>query len=587
MLLSPERVVALCKEPAHAAALAAGRLLEAQHRLHVEGTKDLLEKWVTEEFAPGTPNEQRIMRHKAKAITKSKFGPFIDAVSKVFTARGTSYYYEFRGANQQADFEEYLRSTQTLAKLQQQFQRASITGFQGVFLVDLPAEPNPVDELPQPYVQYMPSSLIHDGEVRNNRYEYIIFKQTRLTSDGEETYYVCLDDENSYVVDPIRDEPRFRINRELSVVHGLGYVPAFAPTLNSPTANETTRTSIFDRALPVASEYLTAYNNRILTMHYHAFQKFWAFGVPCNWQGNAPTGETCNGEAVLIPVSCGATGYYLSEGREHVCPRCNGMGKFIPVGADKTFILEPGAAENGISVPPAGYITPDDKTWIRQDAHLLQLSKDLEVAALSKEGITSTNTKQETALAKQLDAAQVNGRRDEYGDAWKHVVQSIVDTKARFRYGQDFVQSAINIGRKYDELTLDEQEDRYSKSKAAGVTDSLLFGYLEDLVYTKYSNDPVELEYNRIKLYLDPVPTRSVSEVQAWLDTATDPEELADLRRLARRKRRLNDYVARFERENGPLVQFGIRVRFEERINNIKEAFDAYDSLSTNNPIVV
>jgi hypothetical protein len=63
--------VQLCQQPAHAAALAEGRKLERQHRLHVEGSKDLLQEWVVQEFAPGTPTEQKIMRHKAKSLTTS------------------------------------------------------------------------------------------------------------------------------------------------------------------------------------------------------------------------------------------------------------------------------------------------------------------------------------------------------------------------------------------------------------------------------------------------------------------------------------------------------------------------------------
>jgi hypothetical protein len=579
VLLQPQTVVDLCTSPANAAAIAAGRKLESQHRLHIEGPPDLLAGFLDGYATMATPKEREDIKSIAVAATVPKFGAYIEMLGKVFTARGANQYYEFSTPQAQQDFEDYLTAQQVQQRLQEKFAQASFLGFQGAFLVDLPAEPNAPDELPAPYWEYIPSSQIHDAKLTGNTFEYLILKQSETVNDKPRDYYVCFDDQFAHLV-ITGDAGALSYSTARTVQHGLGYVPAWPPSLfTAAAANDVTRTSLLHKALHPAKAYLRDYNVHELSKTFHGFQKFWSFGVPCNGQRSVKMQDACEGEALYTTLSCAGTGYFnYPDGHVETCSKCSGEGKIIPVGPDKTYILQVPDSATSIDLrPPAGYIEPDIQTAVEQRAELVEKARELEQAALGQEGVLSRDVSIKTLGEKLLDLQPVYDRCATYGRSWKHVLQHVIDTIARLRHGADFKQSAINIGTKYAIETVGELEARYTAAKAAGYPDSVLFGLLEDIIYIKYADDPMELEYNRLKLYLEPVPTRSTSEVQAWLLAAPTDKEL---QALFKRKLSLNDYVARFERENSPLVQFGIRQPFKDRIDTILATFKEYDNES-------
>lgn len=580
MLLSESQVVDLCTAPAHADAIKAGRELERLHRLHIEGPPDLLAGFFDAYTTMATPEERKTIRDIAIPATVPKFGAFTQLLTKAFTARGANQYFEFANPQAQEDFEQFLEQQQVHQRLQNKFAQASFLGFQGAFLVDLPAEPNAPDELPRPYWEYIPSSQVHDAKLTDSTYEYLIVRQSEVVDDKPRDYFVCFDDQFAHCV-VTADGGKFAYARTRTVQHGLGYVPAFPPSLFAATASsDVTRTSLLHKALPVAKVYLRDYNVHELDKTFHGFRKFWSFGVPCNHQRAIPLKDACEGQAQYTTLECAGSGYFnYPDGHVETCDRCKGEGKIIPVGPEKTYILQVPDTATSIDLrPPAGYMEPDIKTSEEQRVELVVKERDLEQAALGKEGILSRNTNPKTATETLTDLQPLFDRCGHYGKSWKLVLKGVFDTMARYRHGSDFRQSAINVGTKYAIETVGELEARYQAAKAAGYPDSTLFGLLEDIIYTEYADDPMELEYNRLKLYLEPVPTRSTSEIQLWL--AASPGD-TDLQQKFRRKLNLNDYVARFERENGPLVQFGVRQPFAARIDTIQATFNEYDNERT------
>jgi hypothetical protein len=585
VILSPSRVVELCTNPAAAAHIRAGRELEKQHRLHLEGTPDLLESFIDSYQEVMTPESRQNLKKVAVAATKPLFGSYRDILFKIFTARGTTFYYEFDTPELEQEFNDYLDTLHFLPRLRQKFSKVSLMGFQGVFLVDLPNELNPADELPAPYWKYIPSKLIHDALVTGDTYEYVIIKQGQKQANGTTVdYFVCFDDEAAHVVVP-GSNGMLAYSEERTVFHELGYVPAFAPSLFAALSdNDTTRTSIFDTTLPVATSFLRDHMEHELQKKYHAFSKMWSYAIDCEYMTSTelPQQSGCTGPAQYVQVACEKGHIQYPDGQVRQCPNCRGRGKFIPTGPDKVYMLslpKPGVQGTQVDIrPPAGYIVPDVETLEKQAQELERGEKSLEKAALGKEGILASSTKVESGDAKSLDMQPVYDRLRTFSASWQHVIQGVAETMARLRYGSSFRRSSVNIGDKYQLKTPQQLEQEYEAAKKAGIDDGQLFGYLEEVIYTKYKDDPLELEYNRLKLHLTPMPTRSTAELQQWLAGATVPNP--KLVAAFERKLNLNDYVARFERENGPLVQFGTRLPFDKRISKIQETFKIYDNES-------
>lgn len=578
MLLSSAQCLLFCQRPAATADLAAGRALEARHRLHLDGTPAALLAFM-ELSRPdmlASPDVFNTLHKVAKSATKPIYAGLTNILNKVFTAAGSNFYYDFTDAALADDFGDYLSDTRRsgldfYAQFRTNWGRPSFTGFQGVLLVDLAAPVTgsigEVDEvplgLPEPVFSYVPSTKIHDIAVTGNRIQYLIL--IGQTADGQTEYY-CYDDQQCHRVQWISGALTYQ--PALATGHGLGYVPACPITTRQTDPSlPVRRTSALADSLEVADVYLRDFNQHELGKAYHAFPKMWSYGVRCDYQApltdaNGFEGtQLCNAGRLTGPV--GANGYAGT----YDCPQCKGQRRYIPVGPDKTYILE--APQNGdpTMTPPAGYIVPDLTSLAYLGGELTANAGRIEKAVIGKEGVTAMQTKVESGNAKALDLAPVYDALNAYGDDAQAAMKFVVDTFGRLRYGSDYRASSIALGRKYHLKSADQLETEYASAKTAGLDSAVLYGYLEDLIYTRYAADRQELERNLLKLELTPAPHLTDQEAQAAGIIGEDDLLL---------KIYLNDFVARLERENGSILEFGCLLSHGAKIDKILIIFQTY-----------
>ena len=579
MLLTDAQCLAFCQQPAAAADLAAGRALEARHRLHLDGQPGPLLAFL-ELSRPdllAAPDAFNTLRKVAKSATKPIYAGLTNILGKVFTAAGSTFYYDFADAALADDFGDYLGDTRRAgldfyAQFRTVWGRASYTGFQGVLLVDIAApltgSIGAVDDvplgLPEPVFSYVPSAQVHDVAVTGHRIEYLIL--SGKTADGQIEYY-CYDDQQCHRVRFVSGVLAYQ--PALAATHGLGYVPACPVTTRQPDPTRPVRrTSALADSLEVADVYLRDFNEHELGKAYHAFPKMWSYGVRCDYQAplvdaNGYEGlQSCN--AGRLTGAAGTNGYAGT----YDCPRCKGQGKYIPVGPDKTYILE--APQNGepAITPPAGYIVPDLTSLEYLGGELTANAARIEKAVIGKEGVTAMHTKVESGNAKALDLAPVYDALNDYGDDAQVALKFVVDTFGRLRYGPDYRASSVALGKKYHLKSADQLEQEYKAAKDAGLDSALLYGYLEELVYARYAADPMELERNLLKLELTPAPHLTDKEAQ---DAAIIGEDDLLL------KIYLNDFVARLERENGgSILEFACLLSHGAKIDKILTIFTTY-----------
>lgn len=265
---------------------------------------------------------------------------------------------------------------------------------------------------------------------------------------------------------------------------------------------------------------------------------------------------------------------WLSDGNKLKCPRCNGQGRYIPMGPDRGYIVQaPTSKEDPDLRDPAGYITPDIESVKYIGEQLALNEAKIEKAVLGKEGILTQLTKVETAAGKDMDLGPMYDRLSTVSADVEAVARFITRTMALLRYGSAYRKQAVNYGRRYQVKSLSQLEAQYAAAKAAGLDDSVLYSYLEDIIYTKYQGDPMELQRNLLKLELTPFPTQTVKEAKD--NGIATPEDLL-------LKQYLNDFVSRFERENGSILDFGAALPHSLKIERILEQFNAYLTEKTN-----
>ena len=299
----------------------------------------------------------------------------------------------------------------------------------------------------------------------------------------------------------------------------------------------------------------------------------WSYGVECDNLERYDSGND------FVSACTSGRIYNAEQTAYRACSRCGGAGKIIPVGPDKVYIMklaEPGA-NSPVNPGPAGYITPelDSAKYIGDE--LVKNEAKIEKAVLGKSGLLDQQ-KQDTLGGKILDWGPALDRLGDLSADAEACYKFLTDTMARLRYTPEQLhESAVSLGRKYLTDSAKQMRAEYAELKKGGLDDAMLYQFLEDIIYSEWANDPMELERNLLKLELTPFPTATVSEAVAdGIGTADD----------LILKRYINDFFDRFERENGSILEFGSLLTHGAKIARIQQAFAGYVAEKRPAPIV-
>lgn len=564
MLLTPEECLRYCETPAAAADLAVGRALEARHCLHLDGERGKLLAWLTTQKPElASPEAFSALETVAYPATKPIYAQLTNLLGKVFTAQGRSFFYSFADAALADDFTAYLASPARTGQsfyntFRKTWLRAALVGFQGVYLVDLPATAA-ADGRPAPFADFIASTNIHDIRLTGNRVEYLVLSQQLADA---QTLYFCYDDQQCHRV--LHAGGKYAYLPADTTTHGLGYVPACPVTGNAPDPlRPVRRTSPLDASLEVATVYLRDANMHEMMKAFQGYAKPWSYGVDCEH-------KEVYDSAAGVMSQCSAGYIYAPNGVTcRRCSNCGGRGKVIPVGPDKVYILKPAPAgeTSPVNPGPAGYIVPELASAKYIGDEMVKNEAKIEKAVLGKSGLLDQQ-KQDTLGGKILDWGPAYDRFADLSADGEACYKFVTDTKARLRYGTEaLLDSSVSFGRKYLADSLDQMRTKYAEMKKGGVDDGMLYQFLEDMVYAEWANDPMELERNLLKLELTPFPTATVSE--AVLDGIGTPDDLL-------LKRYINNFFDRFERENGSILEFGSLLTHGAKIERIQQAFAGY-----------
>jgi hypothetical protein len=565
MRLEPSDALLLLQKPANTALLQKGRDLEKRHRLHILGEDKLLKEFLTKHTTVESQETYESRLRVTPPATKPIYAQIRNVLSKVFSAYGTNFGFTFSTPELKADFLDYLdekdRYGQTLIEhLEDLYSKKSVFGFQGLFLVDMPSElPRGLNVPPEPYVAYVASASLHDMLIQGNKVEYCIL----ISGEGEEKRYLVVADNAYLTYKRSNDKQGFELVAILD--NTLGYVPACPVTsFTEDSETSTTRTSILAPSIELADVFLRDFSEHELNKLFHAFAQKWSYGVPCDNEEEY--------EGSMIACDGGWLSWYVGDVNHRAkCKKCNGMGKYVPVGPDKTFLITvPESGKDAFDVrPPAGYIVPDIES-IQYLYTCVQNGEDaIEKASIGVEGYLAKTTKIETATEKELDMEPIKATLNRFKKDLEFVVKFCLDTIAKLRYEKAFQASSIHYGNKYFLKSIAEAEADYKTAKEAGVPAPILFDYLEEIILIRHRDDPVALEENLIKLCLTPFPTMTELEFGMAAYISQDDKTL---------RAYLNDYLERFEQENGELSLFGSLLPKEQRIAKIKAIITGYNA---------
>jgi hypothetical protein len=140
----------------------------------------------------------------------------------------------------------------------------------------------------------------------------------------------------------------------------------------------------------------------------------------------------------------------------------------------------------------------------------------------------------------------------------------------RLRYGLQFISAHINYGTEFYLHEPAELLEMYQQAKNAGVDDKILSMLQSEYYEVKYKNNPVELKRIKILSDLDPFRHLDKNQVQAMYQNGEIEYKPYML------KMNFSTLIARFERENTSVIQFGENIEYASKIQRITNVLNSY-----------
>ncbi len=147
-----------------------------------------------------------------------------------------------------------------------------------------------------------------------------------------------------------------------------------------------------------------------------------------------------------------------------------------------------------------------------------------------------------------------------------------MDTVFRLRYGDKYISGTIDYGDVFFQKDETVEMTEYSEAKTQGLPAFDLAIRRDKINETRYRNNPDMVERLRILANLDPFPDDSQTTILATYEAmpeAVDPIDLCI-------KFNFNRFIAKFEREQAPLLMFGSALTFDKKIAVIGDILAGY-----------
>lgn len=159
----------------------------------------------------------------------------------------------------------------------------------------------------------------------------------------------------------------------------------------------------------------------------------------------------------------------------------------------------------------------------------------------------------------------------EVRDNFQNIHKFVLETVARLRYGSAAVVSiTCNYGSKWFIHSIEKQQEQYTQGKTNGFANFELTAQFEQILLTKYKNNPTMLARARTLVNIEPYLNYTSADLTSLQSTFGLNKDLVRL------KLDFSSYVQRFEREFTNLGVFMQFSPFEQKVAFVKEKLLQY-----------
>jgi len=479
---------------------------------------------------------------------------------RIFEGQNPFFNYEFSNPDFANEFKSYLNKElkdrkffKTLGFEQLKYSINSI------LVVDMPSEGDG-----NPYYYFVDISRVIDVKSdKEGKIEYVLFESGKTEDDktnvafyDSESYRIYEWDGSKIVGEPLVDNP-----------HNLGYCPAsYFWDKNMKGTNTVEKKSPITDVLGRLDKYLIEDTFKEYADLYGTFPIITTYEELCTF-------KDCDNGFISEEYSYYEDGVEYTKTKNVKCPACSeseeiGPGTIFEIPAPQT-------SDDPNLTNPVNIIAPDTKSleYVKQ--------KLVEYAEIIRE--VTIGTRGRVLDEKAVNETQVFGSFESRQNILLNIASSFEavhkfanDTVARLMYGDAFLSSVVFYGDQFFLKSVEQLMAEYEQAKKNGEPDEEIDQIYRQILVTKYKGNDDRIERAWILYNLNPEPHKTVAECRDMRNDGTmDNRDFAV-------KSRFNNFIARFEREQSNVIDFGRELDFDVKIDRINEILTSY--ITINNP---
>jgi len=589
--LSLPEVLNLLERPNNGASIERSRKHNERLRLHVDAAQD--EKEVSPAYKTVLDGiEARLPAEKFKQFKQALEFPLptVEFTASIFSelerglyAENRYFKHEFYTPEFADEFEEYKVKIGCESFWRKEAFEASKNAINSFLIVDLPQET--IGERAQPYFYLLDIEHVIDVDVKpDNVAEYIIFRQDAARNKVcvfDDTYFRVLtrpDVDSPYV---LTSEVAHSLRTESGeLIAGLGYCPA-----RTFWSTRLTKTDKIQRKAPLTGSlgkldsllfWETGLINFEATGIYPIYWEYFDKDPKhLNEKGEAcQSGKFVHTNIVVVPdltVPSGKKEFIQTYTTP--CGECI-KSKYIGPGSVKR-VSAPNNSTDADLREPLGIIETPVTSLEHASKRLTERKEEIHrnITGFAGEpgNDAAKNEKQvRSAFESRKNYVIAYKSNFEAADKW------ILDTLCKLMFGADFIGSTVFYGDEFYLQSAQELDEIYERQKKSGMPQYVLASTRRLRDETKYrTNEDMKLR-QRILSELEPFPDVTID---ASTISALTPDSIF-LRMFpfdsVMLKSNFYNYILKFERENGPVVQWGNLLAYENKISIIQKTLLGY-----------
>jgi len=475
--------------------------------------------------------------------------------ARIFDGQNPFFNYEFSNPDYASDFTSYLNNGlndknffKTIGFEQLKYSVNSI------LVVDMPSEGDG-----NPYYYFIDISCVIDVKSdKNGEIEYLIFgidKETIAVYDSE-SYRIYKVDGTKIIGEAIVDNP-----------HDLGYCPAsYFWDQNMKGSNTIEKKSPITDVLGRLDKYLIEDTFKEYADLYGTFPIITAFEELCNF-------ENCNNGFISEEYTANVNGIDEIQTRQVKCKAC---AESEEIGPGTIFeIPAPQTKDDPVLSNPVEVISPDTRSLEYIKQKLKEYADVIREVTIGTRGRVLDNTAvNETQVFGSFESRQ--NILLQVASSFEKVHKFANDTVARLMYGDAFISSVVFYGDQFFLKSVEQLMTEYEQAKKNGEPDEEIDQIYRQILVTKYKGNDDRIERAWILYNLNPEPHKTVEQSSSLVALGAMSQSDFVI------KSRFNNFIARFEREESNVLDFGRDLDFNVKIDRINEILNSY--ITINNP---